>query len=335
VEGSRASAQASAADIETLRLSVQGQLAVNYFQLRALDAQRQLLDATIAAYGKSLDLTKNRYAGGVASKTDVAQADTQLKSTQAQALDTGVQRAQLEHAVALLVGKPASTFSIPVAPLAAVPPAVPVGVPSEVLERRPDIAAAERRVAAANAQIGVAQAAFYPSLMLSASGGFESANFSRWLTLPSRFWALGPALAQTLFDGGLRRAQTEQARAAYDATVAAYRQTVLAGFQEVEDNLAALRILEQESRVQDEALRSARESMGLALNQYKAGTIDYLSVVIVQAALLTNERTAVDILNRRMAASVQLVKALGGGWDLAALPGSKEVSDNGSRSPAK
>jgi len=265
----------------------------------------------------------------------VAQADTQLKSTQAQALDTGVQRAQLEHAVALLVGKPASTFSIPVAPLAAVPPAVPVGVPSEVLERRPDIAAAERRVAAANAQIGVAQAAFYPSLMLSASGGFESANFSRWLTLPSRFWALGPALAQTLFDGGLRRAQTEQARAAYDATVAAYRQTVLAGFQEVEDNLAALRILEQESRVQDEALRAARESMGLALNQYKAGTIDYLSVVIVQAALLTNERTAVDILNRRMAASVQLVKALGGGWDLAALPGSKEVSDNGSRSPAK
>jgi len=335
VEGSRASAQASAADIETLRLSVQGQLAVNYFQLRALDAQRQLLDATIAAYGKSLDLTKNRYAGGVASKTDVAQADTQLKSTQAQALDTGVQRAQLEHAIALLVGKPASTFSIPVAPLAAVPPAVPVGVPSEVLERRPDIAAAERRVAAANAQIGVAQAAFYPSLTLSASGGFESANFSRWLTLPSRFWALGPALAQTLFDGGLRRAQTEQARAAYDATVAAYRQTVLAGFQEVEDNLAALRILEQESRVQDEALRSARESMGLALNQYKAGTIDYLSVVIVQAALLTNERNAVDILNRRMAASVQLVKALGGGWDLAALPGSKEVSDNGSRSPAK
>jgi NodT family efflux transporter outer membrane factor (OMF) lipoprotein len=320
VEASQAGAQASAADLESARLSAHAALAQDYFQLRVLDAEKKLLDDTVAAYEKSLQLTRNRYASGVAAKAEVVQAETQLKTTQAQAIDLGVQRAQLEHAVALLIGKPASHFSIAAAPLGAVAPTLPLGVPSQLLERRPDIAASERRVAAANAQIGVARAAFFPALTLSASGGFESSSFAKWLTFPSRSWSLGPALAQSLFDAGLRRAQTDQAIAAYDANVAAYRQTVLTGFQEVEDNLAALRILEQEAQVQDEAVKSARQSVALALNQYKAGTISYLDVVTVQATALSNERAAVQILGRRLAADVLLVKALGGGWKASELP---------------
>ena len=314
VEANAAGAQASAADLEAARLSAQAQLAQNYFQLRALDAQQQLLEDTVAAYEKSLQLTQNRYTAGVVAKVDVVQAQTQLKTTQAQAIDIGVQRAQLEHAIALLVGKPASSFAIPRAPLGAAPPGVPAALPSELLERRPDIAAAERRVAAANAQIGVANAAFYPSFTLSAATGFQSASMAQWLTAPSRFWSIGPAISLPIFDGGLRRVLNEQAVAAYDATVAAYRQAVLAAFQEVEDNLAALRILEQEASVQEEALKAARQSVELTINQYKAGTIGYLNVIAVQATALGNERTAVDILNRRLAASVLLVKALGGGW---------------------
>ena len=317
VESNEASAQASTADLEAARLSAQTELAQDYLQLRALDTQKQLLDDTVAAYEKSLQLTQNQYTAGIVAKSDVIQAQTQLKSTQAQAIDTGVQRAQLEHAIALLVGKPASVFSIAPAPLTAALPAVPFGMPSELLERRPDIAAAERRVAAANAQIGVAKAAYFPSLTLSASGGYQSTRLSNWLTLPSRFWSVGPALAETLFDGGLRRAQTAQAIAVYDANVAAYRQTVLTGFKEVEDNLAALRILEQEALVQDEALQAARQAVVLTTNQYKAGTVNYLNVVTVQATALSNERSAVDILNRRFAASVLLIKALGGGWSLS------------------
>lgn len=314
VEANTAGAQASAADLEAARLSAQAQLAQNYFQLRALDAQQQLLEDTVAAYEKSLQLTQNRYAAGVVAKADVVQAQTQLKTTQAQAIDVGVQRAQLEHAIALLVGKPASSFAIPRAPLSAAPPEVPSALPSELLERRPDIAAAERRVAAANAQIGVANAAFFPSFTLSAATGFQSATMAQWLTAPSRFWSIGPAVSLLIFDGGLRRIQNDQAVAAYDATVATYRQTVLAAFQEVEDNLAALRILQQEASVQDEALQSARQSVALTTNQYKAGTVSYLNVIAVQTTALGNERTAVDILNRRLAASVLLVKALGGGW---------------------
>lgn len=315
VEANEAGAQASAADLESVRLSAQATLAQDYFLLRIADAQKRLLDDTVAAYGKSMEMTNNRYVAGVATRVDIVQADAQLKTTQAQAIDLSVQRAQLEHAIALLVGKPPSTFSIEPAPLVASFPATPVGIPSELLERRPDIAAAERRVAAANAQIGVAKAAFFPSLTLSASGGYESSSLANWLTLPNRFWSVGPAIAQALFDGGLRKAQSEQATAAYDASVAAYRQTVLGGFQEVEDNLAALRILEQEAEVQGEAVQAARQSVALTTNQYKAGVVSYLNVVTVQATALANERTAADILGRRLAASVLLVKAVGGEWN--------------------
>ena len=319
VESSAASAQASAADLAAARLSAQAELASDYFQLRVLDAQKQLLDDTVTAFGKSLELTRNRYTAGVAAKVDVVQAETQLKSTLAQAIDTGVQRAQLEHAIAILVGKPPSEFSIAPVPLAATMPRVPLGLPSELLERRPDVAAAERRAAAANAQIGVAKAAYFPSLTLSASGGFRSANAADLFTTPSRFWSIGPALAQSIFDAGLRSAQTEQAIAAYDATVAQYRQAVLAGFQEVEDNLAALRILEEEAKVQDDAVRAARESVVLTTNQCKAGIVSYINVVTVQTTQLSNERTAVGILGRRLVAAATLVKALGGGWSAQEL----------------
>ncbi|QEM70191.1 efflux transporter outer membrane subunit [Geobacter sp. FeAm09] len=321
VEASSASAQASEADLAALRLSAQAQLAQAYFQLRTQDAQKAFLDTTVAYYRKTLELTRNRYVGGVVAKADVLQAETQLKSTLAQAIDLGVQRAQYEHAIALLIGKPASDFSLPAAPLAAVPPAIPLGVPSLLLERRPDIAAAERRMAAANAQIGVAEAAWYPSITLSASGGLETTSFSRWLSWPSRFWSVGPAVSETLFDGGLRSAQNDQARATYDADVATYRQTVLTGFQEVEDNLAELRILEEEARVQDEAVQAARQSVAAAENQYKAGITSYLSVLTAQTAEVTNKRSAIDIAGRRMTASVLLIKALGGGWDAANLHG--------------
>ena len=319
VESNEAGAQASAADLAAARLSAQAELASSYFQLRILDAQKQLLQDTVAAFQKSLDLTKNRYDAGVAAKVDLVQAETQLKSTQAQAIDTGVQRAQLEHAIAVLIGKAPAEFSIAAAPLAAAMPRVPTGLPSELLERRPDVAAAERRVAAANAQIGVAKAAYFPSLTLSASYGSRSADASQWFTVPSRFWSIGPALAQSIFDAGLRRAQTEQAIAAYDATVAEYRQAVLAGFQEVEDNLAALRILGEEAEVQEGAVRAARESVLLTTNQYKAGIVSYINVVTVQTTQLNNERTAMGILGRRLVAAVTLVKALGGGWSAAEI----------------
>jgi len=319
VESSEAGAQASAADLAAARLSAQAELASSYFQLRILDAQRQLLEDTAAGYQKSLDLTKNRYDAGVAAKVDLVQAETQLKSTQAEAIDTGVQRAQLEHAIAVLIGKAPAEFSIAAAPLAAAMPRIPMGLPSELLERRPDVAAAERRVAAANAQIGVAKAAYFPSLTLSASYGSRSADASQWFTMPSRFWSIGPALAQSIFDAGLRRAQTTQAIAAYDATVAEYRQAVLAGFQEVEDNLAALRILGEEAQVQEGAVRAARESVLLTTNQYKAGIVSYTNVVTVQTTQLNNERTAMGILGRRLVAAVTLVKALGGGWSAAEI----------------
>src|SRR5882724_10689284 len=326
VESNQASAQASAGDLESARLSFQAELAQDYVQLRTLDAQKQLLDATVAAFEKSLELTKNRYASGVASQVDVVQAETQLKTTQAQAIDVGVQRAQLEHAIALLIGKPASTFSLPAAPLMATPPPIPVGLPPALLERRPDIAAAERRVAAANAQIGVAEAAFFPTLTLSASSGFESSSLSQWLTAPSRFWSVGPSISETVFDGGLRRAQTDFARTGYDASVGTYRQTVLTAFQAVEDNLAALRILEQEGQVQDEAVKDAEKSVTLTTNQYKAGTVNYLNVITVQTIALTDETTAVQIRGRRMSAAVLLIQALGGGWNASALPSAEAVT---------
>jgi len=320
VESSRASAQASAGDLETARLSLQSELAQDYLQLRTLDAQRTLLETTVAADERSLALTQARVAAGVASRLDVVQAEAQVKTAQAQAIDTGVQRAQLEHAIALLIGQPASTFTLATASPPAGLPDIPVGVPSELLQRRPDVAAAERRMAAANAQIGVAIAAFYPSITLSASAGFESSGLARWLTWPSRFWSVGPGISQTVFDGGLRRAQTEQARDAYDASVANYRQTVLGAFQSVEDSLAALRILEDEARVQDEAVAAATRSVDLTLEQYRAGTVSYLNVITTQTIALADQLTAVQILGRRLTASVLLVQALGGGWHDSDLP---------------
>jgi outer membrane protein TolC len=304
VEANRASAQASAGDLEATRL----------------------LDAAIAAYQTSLRLTRNRFAAGVVSAADVAQAETQLKTTQAQATDLGVQRAQLEHAIAVLIGRPPATFELALASLPAAPPSIPVGVPSALLERRPDVAAAERRVAAANAQIGVAVAAYYPTVTLSATAGFQSGSIAKWLMWPSRFFSVGPAITETVFDGGLRGAQTVEARAAYDASVAVYRQTVLGAFEDVEDNLAALRILEIEAREQDEAVQAAERSLTLTTNQYRGGVVSYLNVVIAQTAALTSEQTAVGITGRRLNASLLLIKALGGGWSADRLPTDAEVT---------
>ena len=326
VESNQAGAQASAGDLESARLSMEAELAQDYFQMRTLDALERLLDETAAAYRKSLELTQSRHASGIASAVDVTQALTQLRTTEAQAIDVGVQRAQLEHAIALLIGMPASTFSLAPLPLDASPPEIPVGVPSELLERRPDIAAAERRVAAANAQIGVAVAAFYPTVTLGLSAGFESGSIAQWLAWPSRFWSVGPSISQTVYDGGLRRALTDEARAAYDASVATYRQTVLGAFQGVEDNLAALRILEDEARVQDEAVAAAARSVALTTDQYKAGVVSYLNVITAQTIALTNQATAVQIRGRRMTAAVLLIQALGGGWNAAQLPSADEVT---------
>ncbi|WP_414648790.1 efflux transporter outer membrane subunit [Collimonas sp.] len=337
VEANRASAQASAADLQVARLSAQSSLAQNYLQLRVLDLQQNLLDETVAAYQKSLQLTQNQYAVGVVARSDVIQAQTQLKGAQAKALDNGVSRAQLEHAIALLTGQAASSFSIAPAPLVAVLPEIPVGVPSSLLERRPDVSSAERLAAAANAQIGVAKAAYFPNLTLSASGGFQSNSFANWLTVPNRIWSLGPALAATLFDGGARRAQSDKAIAAYDASVAAYKQTVLTSFQEVEDNLAALRILEQEAAVQDETVKFAHQAVDLIMNQYRAGTVNYTSVVTAQTTAFNADLSALNIQDRRFAASVLLIKALGGGWNQTELPDNAMLNDRaatGSSKPA-
>jgi len=320
VEASVAAEQASAADLAGATLSAQALLAQDYLLLRVQDAEIALLRSTAGAYETSLTLTRNQYAAGVVARGDVAQAEAQLASTKAQLLDAGVTRAQLEHAIAVLVGKPPAQLSIAPRPFAPVFPQIPVALPSELLERRPDIAAAERRTAAANAQIGVAQAAFFPSLSLSAVGGVQGSVLGDLLTLPARYWALGPALvSQVIFDAGLRQAQKEQAIAVWDETVASYRSTVLTGFQEVEDNLAALSILEREAVFQDEAVKAARESVTIATNQYKAGTANYLAVVVLQTAALNSERTALSILSRRLASSVALIKALGGGWSATAL----------------
>ena len=314
VESSEATAQASAADLEAATLSARAELAQDYFQLRSLDGQKQLLDNTAVAFEKSLELTNNRYRSGIASRGDVLQAETQLKTTQAQAIDVGVQRAQLEHAIALLIGKAPADLTIAETPLATQAPTIPTGVPAELLKRRPDVASAERTVASANAQIGVAEAAYYPTVSIDTLGGFESSSASKWLSAMGRFWSAGLSASETLFDGGSRRAQVDQARAVYDADVAAYHQSVLAGFQEVEDNLAAQRILASEAQTQDEAVQAAQQSLAVTTNQYQAGIVSYLNVVVAQTIALTNERTAVDILGRRLNASVLLIKALGGGW---------------------
>ncbi len=314
IESGQSNAAASAADLGAAQLSAQAALVQAYLQLRVNDAQQQLLERNVEAYARSLEITRNRYEAGVASRLDVLQAETQLKSTQAQATDLEIARAQLEHAIATLIGKPPADLSIAVASGTPALPTIPLTLPSTLLERRPDIAGAERRVAAANASIGVAQAAFYPSLTLSGTGGFQHSSFANLLTLPNRFWSLGPALALTLFDAGARTSEKEQAAAAYDQTVANYRQTVLGAFQDVEDDLAALRVLDKEAAIQDEAARTAADSLEQANNQYKAGTISYLNVVTAEASFLAADNARLSITGRRLLASVALLKALGGDW---------------------
>jgi NodT family efflux transporter outer membrane factor (OMF) lipoprotein len=320
VTAAREEAQATAGDLESARLSIQAELAVDYLELRSADAQQRLLNDTVQAFKEALQLTINRFEGGAAPKSDVAQAQTQLETTQVQATDIAVQRAQLEHAIAVLIGKPPAEFSLQPAPLDLLPPDIPAGLPSELLERRPDIAAAERRVAEANEQIGIAKAAYFPTVTLNALLGFESSSIRNLGGWQSFLWAVGSSLAQTIFDGGRRRATSEAALANYDATVASYRQSTLDAFQQVEDNLAALRILEQETQQQERAVVSARESLQLFTNRYKGGVDNYLQVITAQTVALTNERNQVDIMRRRMDASVLLVKALGGGWNVADLP---------------
>jgi NodT family efflux transporter outer membrane factor (OMF) lipoprotein len=314
------SAQASAADIATALLSSQSALATDYFELRAIDAQRQILDDTLVAYRESLQLTTILYNTGIDSEQDVSQARTQLDTATAEDTDLGVNRAQFEHAIATLIGTPASSFSVPPGTFNTYPPPVPVAVPSALLERRPDIAALERQVAAENSQIGIARAAYYPDLTLSASGGFNTSHVSQWFNWPSRFWSLGPTLSQTLFDGGARRAQNEQANALYDASVANYRQTVLTSFQAVEDELSTLRILAKEVQEQHTAVASASRYLELAQTRYKAGVDSYLNVITAQTSLLTNRESEVGIQLRQKSASVALVVALGGGWDASQLP---------------
>ena len=320
VESYREQAQASAADLATVNLSMHADLAVDYLQARSLDAQEQLLNSTAKQYEQALELTQSRFDGGIASEVEVEQAKTQLQTTRAAALDVGVLRAQYEHAVAILIGKPPAEFSLPPLPLTAPPPRVPVSVPSDLLERRPDIAASERRVAAANAQIGVAKSAYYPVFSLGATGGFESSAITTLLNGPSGLWSVGLSAVGTVFDGGRRRSLNDQARAAYDYQVAAYRQSVLNGFQQVEDNLAAVRILENEAKVQDEAVVAAQRSLDLSVTRYKGGVTSYLEVITAQSAALADEVTAVNILGRRMANTVLLIQALGGGWDRSSLP---------------
>jgi NodT family efflux transporter outer membrane factor (OMF) lipoprotein len=320
VRQAREQYQAAAADLENVKLELQTELAVDYFEARSADAQKQLLDDTVKAYTRALELTQNRFAGGVASKTEVAQAQTQLDQTQAQEIDVDVARSQFEHAIAVLTGRMPEGFHIPALALKNTPPVIPTGVPARLLERRPDIAGAERRMAAANEQIGITRSAFFPDLVLSATGGLSAGNIANWFTWPSRYWAVGPQMLQTLFDAGRRRSQVETAIAGYDATVANYRETSLSAFREVEDNLAALRILEQEEAKQHQASLSAENSLQLSLNRYKGGLVTYLEVITAQSIALTNERTEVDLRRRRIDASVQLIKALGGGWDTSKLP---------------
>ena len=320
VESYRDQAQASAADLATVNLSMHAELAMDYFQARTLDAEEQLLNSTVTQYEQALALIQSRFSGGIASDLEVQQAETQLETTRAQAIDVGVARAQYEHAVAILIGKPPAEFSLPALPLTASPPPIPAGLPSELLERRPDIAAAERLMASANAQIGVAKAAYYPTINLGATGGFESGVITTLISGPSIFWSAGGSAVLPLFDAGRRRATEDQAIAAYDQAVANYRETVLTGFQQVEDNVAALRILEHEAQVQEKAVVAAQKYLELANTRYVGGVTSYLEVTTAESATLSDEVTAVTILGRRMVAAVTLVQALGGGWSSSELP---------------
>jgi NodT family efflux transporter outer membrane factor (OMF) lipoprotein len=320
VEAARETAQASAADMANIDLSLHAEMAADYFQLRGLDAQTKLLTATVADLENQLDLTQRRLAGGVATAADVAQARTQLETVRAQLVDIGVARAQFEHAIGTIANLNLSDFSIPSSPLDLALPKVPVGVPSQLLERRPDIAAVERQAAAANEQIGIAVSAFYPSINLGGAGGFESTNPGTWIQGPSSLWSLGAQAAELLFDAGQRRALTDQARHNYEAQVAGYRNTVFLAFNDVEDQLSGLRILEQESGAEQRAVASAQNSFDLSNQRYKGGVTSYLEVLTAENTLLDNQRTAIDLETRQFVASVGLVRALGGGWEVTQLP---------------
>jgi len=326
VEAARADAQATLADLESVRLSVHSELAVDYFQARELDAEAALLDSTVASYTKQLELTNNRYKGGVASQVDVAQAQTQLETARAQAIDVRELRTQYEHAIAVLIGVPASSFTLPAVSLKATPPVIPPGLPSELLERRPDIASSERQMVSANARIGIEKAAYFPLFNLGPSAGYESTSIVNWLSSPSAFAYVGASAVVTAFDVGRRRAASDQARAFYDQSVANYRQNVLTAYQEVEDNLAALRLLEDESNTESKAVNAAEHSLALSNNRYKGGVTTYLEVITAQTIALADERTAVQISGRRMVDSVLLIKALGGGFDAASLSAVKMES---------
>jgi NodT family efflux transporter outer membrane factor (OMF) lipoprotein len=325
VKGQVAAAQASAADLVNTRLTIQAELAVDYFQLRAQDALIQLGTATVDAYRQSLNYTRAQYETGIGTDEAVAQAEVQMRTAQAQATNLGIARAQYEHAIALLVGKPASAFTLPPEPFGVKVPQVPVAVPSELLERRPDVAANERLVAQANAQIGVAKAAYFPTLTLSASAGFESSTLADWLKWPSRVWSLGPSVSETIFDGGLRGATVDQYRAAEEQAAATYRKTVLTAFQQVEDNLAGLRVLMQEIREQDDAVDSSQRFVNIATDRYKLGLDPYLDVMTAQTSLFSNQQAAVNLRMQQLNDCVQLIEALGGGWDSSQLPTSHDI----------
>jgi len=326
VTGSVDTAQAVAAQVANAKLLYQAELAQDYFGLHGSDGEVELLTTTEASYEEYLTLTRNRFSVGIASDLDVAQAESQLYAVQSQLMDLGVQRATFEHAIAILTGKAPAEVTIPQVGLKATPPPVPTGLPSELLERRPDIASSERMVAAANEQIGIAMAAFYPTLSLSASAGLENTSFTKWFTWPSHFWSVGPTLAQTLFDAGRRRGVVAEQQAAYDATVASYRQTVLTAMQQVEDNLAALRILESEAGKVQQTIEAADRTLKISDAQYRAGTSAYLTVITSQAALLNAQVSAVTLLTRRLTASVMLIEALGGGWNDSELPSRQDVA---------
>jgi NodT family efflux transporter outer membrane factor (OMF) lipoprotein len=328
VEGDVASAQASAGNLASARLSAQGTLASDYLQLRMSDELKRLFDFAASYYAESLRITRNQYRSGTADQSAVSQAEAQLESTQSQAIAVGVTRAQLEHAIAVLIGKPPAEFSIPPTEAKIAVPVIPAEMPSALLERRPDIAASERQMAAANAQIGVAVAAFYPDITLSGDFGTSALTLNRLLATSSRFWSFGSNLVQTIFDAGARSAQVEQARAVFDQDVANYRQTVLTAFQQVEDQLAALRILAQQAEVQDKAVAAAFEAARIINNQYLAGTVAYTSVIVADQTALTNAETAVNIRQSRLVASAALIQALGGGWDTAQLPSRERIEEN-------
>ena len=326
VRNSQYNAQLSAADLENERLTEQSNLAIFFFQLRGQDALQQILNSTVAQYQTSLELARAQYETGITDQIAVVQAQTTLESAQSQATNIGVARAQYEHAIATLIGKAASEFSIPARPSIITPPPIPLGLPSQLLERRPDIAAAERAMAASNAQIGIATAAFFPTLTLSASGGFESSTWGNLLNWPSRFWSIGPSISQTIFDAGLRRATVHQYTAVYNANLAAYRQTTLNAFQQVEDALSTLRILTQQIQQQNRAVQAARRALDLGVDRYKLGIDPYIDVVILENTLLSAQQTLAQIEIQRVTASVQLIEALGGGWDRSQLPTTQSVT---------